>query len=283
MAHVPPVRIADIVIIRHNHTRSAGGAQGQFLDLVEQCLGVWRAVRVHQVLKGIIIIDVGRLEGRPGGYQGQETEKGQDRHAYIITNTPGCQPAPRHGFDHPAEAPGRRQDHRHGNMDGQPGHLLAGIREQGQAADRPEDQQGRHRDRLLGFISIREPIGHLQGCPFGYRSSERLAGLRAPQFFGGSDHRSRHRPQGWQELVNRDQEEGIVIERLAAACNILLGRPVSKQSHQAAHNAGRGGEKRAIQYNKGNKENVRHAAAICGQTTTDQWQRQWRPGPPPRQ
>ena len=32
-----------------------------------------------------------------------------------------------------------------------------------------------------------------------------------------------HRPKGRQELVNGDQEEGIIVERLAAAGNILLG------------------------------------------------------------
>ena len=34
IAHVPPVWIADIVIIRHHHIRSTGGAQGELFDLV---------------------------------------------------------------------------------------------------------------------------------------------------------------------------------------------------------------------------------------------------------
>jgi hypothetical protein len=150
---------------------------GHYYRTPEQCLGVGRAVRIHQVFKWIIIINVRRLEGCPGSYQSQKTEKGQDRNAYVITSTPIDQPAPRHRFDHPAEAPGRCQDHRHGQMDGQPGHLLAGVGEEGQAADRPEDQQRGYRDRLQSNISTREPFNSFFGWPFGHRSGEWLTGL----------------------------------------------------------------------------------------------------------
>jgi len=75
--------------------------------------------------------------------------------------------------------------------------------------------------------------------------------LRTPQLLGGSDDRRGYRPQGGQELVNGDQEEGIVIERLAATGNTLLGRPVAKEPDQSTDNAGRSGEERAIENTKG--------------------------------
>ena len=61
-------------------------------------------------------------------------------------------------------------------------------------------------------------------------------------------------PNGRQELIDGDQEQRIIIQRLAATRNILLAGPVTEHPHQTPHDAGWGGEKCAEQQDKGDKE-----------------------------
>ena len=55
------------------------------------------------------------------------------------------QQAPINGIDHPSQCPGRTQDGRQSDVDGQPGHLLTSDGERNQAGHRPETKQREHR------------------------------------------------------------------------------------------------------------------------------------------